>query len=367
MVRIKIILYTLFFGLLGCAEVAEKNVDPYIQDIIKGKDELPIKSVTTIPVDEHEIFMPMHPRRDSHGNYIIVNQPINGERSLYLIGSDGQLLAKTGRDGRGPGEFNTINHVELTEDNQLFVLDLGNNKILHFEVTSSDIVFQNEFSMNRAELGGHFRSIHKINSIFWGVLATTGFPSQLVLVELDNSFRLKREHLKIPIHFPNIHFSQSQRFSNAGWSSNSQTFNYFLFDSLVVHSYDVEKETLSRHPLHSPHVHRPQTAINKEFIAKRYGGESPPLPPGNTQSNLVSSEFELVQLHQVLRDDNLVLGCILNYGEEFTYLLLHDARAVKTKYIRLPYPFFCQAFVDSIIIGMKSTEDEDSQLIVIRI
>ena len=355
----------MILALCSCAKVSEKNISPYIQEVIQGLEEISIKSVTPIPVEEHEIFMPMHPRRDSFGNYIVVNQPISGERSLYLIGSDGQLLAKTGRDGRGPGEFVTINHVELTEENQLFVLDLGNSKILHFEVTSNDIVFQDEFSMNRAELGGHFRSIHQINDTFWGVLATPGFSSVLSLVELDKTFRLKREHLKIPIHFPNIHLSQSQRFSNAGWSSDSQTFNYFLFDSLVVYSYNVATEVLNRHPLHAPHVSRPQTSINREYIAKQFGGEAIPMPPGNVHNDTDTSDFDLVQFHRVMRDGDLTIGCILNYGEEFTYLLLHDIRMNKTQYIKLPYPFFCNAFVDSNIIGMRSAEVEEGKVLVV--
>ncbi|MEX1120647.1 MAG: hypothetical protein WED82_00840 [Balneolales bacterium] len=58
----------------------------------------------------------------SNGNIMILGEP----KQLIEINTQGELLSIIGREGRGPGEFSTINRFVITPDDTLHVFDSAN-------------------------------------------------------------------------------------------------------------------------------------------------------------------------------------------------------------------------------------------------
>ncbi|MCH8495793.1 MAG: 6-bladed beta-propeller [Balneolales bacterium] len=332
-----------------------------MQDLV----EIPIISLIEIPLENHDIYLPQHPLRDKYGNFVLVNQPRGGETCLYLLGPKGEFYAKNGREGRGPGEFGSINHIELTPENDLYVLDLMNSKIIRFKVLERNIEFVGETALNLAKLSGHYRSVHHINGKNWAVLAGSGFRKDLTLVELDDNFLPVREHLHIPNHFPDIHFSQSQMFTNGGWFSDSKSFNYFLYDSLVVYSYNVKSEVLERIELNEPHSNRPQTDMSREFISKKFGRVDNITLPGVSPQTKPSSTYELIQMRSIARDGNIMVGAIQYYGGDNTFVLIHNFESNETNHLRAPRDFTIQSISGSVILGFEVRMEEPNKLLVL--
>ncbi len=366
MSRSKFISFLFLVFVAGCSSTVERNpenIDLFIQGVVHGLEQVTLKSVFEIPVEDHDIYIPQHPLQDNFGNFLLVHQPIGGERCVYLLGPEGQFYAKIGRPGRGPGEFGTINHISLTPQNDLYVLDLMNSKVVRFKVHRRDVEFVDELVMDRTNLGGHFRSIHHMDGREWAVLASDGFRSNLSLVELGDSFRVVTEHLQIPYHFPDIHFSQSQRFTNGGWFSDEQTFNYFLYDSLVVYSYDVVTEVLERRALQWPHLNRTQTQLSQEFITRKFRSLEAPTLPGTPSQSSPSRSYDLIQLYTMARHGNTMVGAIQYYGGEHTYMLIHNFETSRTRYLRGPKDFHIQSLRGSKILGVKVGIDEPNRIL----
>lgn len=352
--------------LAACSQSVEDHTDSFVRAVIQDLVEIPVMSLVEIRLEDHDIYLPQHPIRDNYGNILLVNQPLNGEKSLYLLGPNGEFYTKFGREGRGPGEFGTINHTELTPENDLYVLDLMNSKILFFKVHESNFEFVGEIALDMAKLGGHYRSVHHINGKDWAVLASSGFRKDLTLVELDDTFLPVREHLQIPNHFPDIHFSQSQMFTNGGWFSDSKTFNYFVYDSLVVYSYNVESEVLERNALHEPHLNRPQTEMSREFVIKKFGQVEKITLPGVSSQNKPSSTYELIQMRSIARDEDIMAGSIQYYGGGYTYVLVHNFETNQTQYLKVPKDFAIQSIKGSVILGLEVGVNEPNKLMELK-
>jgi hypothetical protein len=331
----------------GCRDCAD---DAFVGQVIENSEEATIERSFILPIEQHDLFTPMHPRRDRHGHYILVN---GADWSVFLLASDGSLVDKAGGSGKGPGEFTAINHVELSDDNQLYILDMTQDRITHFNVRQDGLELVGILPVDGRSTEGRYRSIHSIQNTFWGLLATPKFNRTFKLLELDSLMNPVREHLEIPSHFPDIHFSQSA-LTNGAWSSDSRMFQHVFFDSLVVYTYDVGTRLSDRHVLSQPHRKRIATPLNQEFISSKFG-------PSETTG------IELPQTRNVRHSNNRLLADILYYGGDHTFLLWHDLASKETRYIKAPPDFHIQNFVGNEIIGLKVIPNQANELVILQL
>lgn len=324
--------------------------DAFVGQVIENMAEAKIVTTFSLPIEHHDLYTPMHPRRDRHGRYILVN---GHDWGVFLLDPDGNLIDKIGGHGKGPGEFTAINHVELTDDNQLYILDLTQDRITHFNVTLDGMELIDIIPVDGRSTEGRYRSIHSIHNTFWGLLATPSFNRTFKLLELDSHLNPVREHLEIPSHFPDIHFSQSL-VTNGAWFSDSRLFQYIFFDSLVVYTYDVSTQLKDRHVLSEPHKRRIATPLNQDFMAAKFG-------PSETEG------LELPQIRNARHSNHRLLADILYYGGDHTYLLWHDLATKETRYIKAPPDFHIQAFVGNEIIGKKVIPNQATELVILQL
>lgn len=330
-----------------CRDCAD---DVFVGQVIVNMAEAKILNRFVLPIEQHEIYSPMHPRRDQYGRYVLIN---GRSWDIFLLEADGSLIHKTGGLGKGPGEFTAINHVELTDDNQLYLLDLTQDRITHFSVTLDGMELIEIIPVDGRSTEGRYRSIHSIHDTFWGLLATPKFNRTFKLLELDSLLNPVQEHIEIPSHFPDIHFSQSL-FTNGAWFSDSRSFQYIFFDSLVVYTYDVSTQLKDRHVLSQPHKKRIATPLNQDFMAAKFG-------PSDTEG------LELPQISRALHSNHRLLADILYYGGDHTYLLWHDLATKETRYIKAPPDFHIQAFVGNDIIGMNVVPKQENEIVILQL
>jgi len=339
----------------------DRTVDAFTAVVVDGLKEMEITNVFELPLEQHEIYYPMHTVQDNSGRYILVN---GVEWEIILLSSDGELVHRTGGNGRGPGEFTAINHVEITDDNQLYVLDLTQNRVTHFSISDNEIEFVKIISIPISTDSGHYRSIHHINGKFWGVLATSEFNRRFYLLELDSLLQPIREHIEIPAHFPNIHFSQSQ-ITNGDWFSGDTTFNYFFYDSLVVYSYDVTTERKSRHILREPHQNRQVRGMNQDFIEEKFGGNPTSLPTDRNTNT--TNDYDLIQTRNMSRYVDMIVTAILYYGGEHTTLILYDVSTGEKRFIKAPSDFHISYFSNNTLIGEQVIPGGPNLVIVLQL
>ena len=60
-------------------------------------------------------------------------------KDIRLFDSDGVLLVRTGRAGRGPGEFDWPQSLELLTPDSLLVFDVGNRRLSVYEITPEEL------------------------------------------------------------------------------------------------------------------------------------------------------------------------------------------------------------------------------------
>lgn len=60
---------------------------------------------------------------------------------LFKFDHNGKLLSTIGRKGRGPGEYLSINSIDLNKNNELFVLDVESSKVSKFDSANNFIEF----------------------------------------------------------------------------------------------------------------------------------------------------------------------------------------------------------------------------------
>ncbi len=76
---------------------------------------------------DHQLARPLAVRTDSEGNIYIADQ---GSLEIKVFDRDGAYLRSIGGRGRGPGEFLSMELVELTPEEHFVVMDRGNLKYI---------------------------------------------------------------------------------------------------------------------------------------------------------------------------------------------------------------------------------------------
>lgn len=68
---------------------------------------------------------------DANGTIYILDRK-NKDHSIFAFDKDGRFISSFGRKGQGPGQYQNISRLLVTEHHELFVRDMGNHKIMYF-------------------------------------------------------------------------------------------------------------------------------------------------------------------------------------------------------------------------------------------
>jgi hypothetical protein len=343
--------------------VSDDDVDPFIETITSSLSEVNIVSTTALLTDESDIFIPMHPRRDYNGNYILVE----GQRwYISLLDKKGAILDRVGGAGQGPGEFQGISQIEIAPNNQLYVLDTPQRRITHYNVTEDKLEFVRvisiEFQTNISHSTNQLRNIHVSDAGIYGIIATPRPERKFELYKLNTSFQPVEKILELEEHFPNIYLSNN-RLTNTSWFFSESTFNYVYLDSMVIYSVDLNTYVTERYTLHEPHIQRNANSLNHHYIAERFASGT----TGNVSNSGSNTNLELAQIFRATRHENIFVVDIIYYGGTHSYLLLFDKTKNDIKYLKAPPGFFIESFVGDEIIGLRVRADATNDVLILNL
>jgi hypothetical protein len=353
----------LFVCTLGCTPIDHQPADddPFIADLISGTDRIPIESVLDLKTEESGIHVPMHAKRVDRDRFIVVD---GLQWTIHLISAEGAVLDRVGGTGRGPGEYQGINHLEVTDTGELYVLDSSLQRITQYRMRNGSIIFERIWPLRFQPGIQMYRSIHAVGNDRYAVALTTRPHRRLELHALDDSFQTVTIHHELKPHFPNIHFSHTQ-LTNAKWFVDpaSSTFNYIYMDSLNVMTVRLPGSTAERHVILSPHRNRVIHPINQRFLDSTYVSQA----GGRPAPDASPKTFELPHTTQAARHmDNIAIQLIY-YGGSSTTILIHNLSNRITRYIEAPPGFFLMSFTDHELLGKVTDADGHNRLLVMRL
>lgn len=137
-----IILFCIFNT--GCSQSSESEILP---EFFESHSNVDVFSVASDPVvtfsftkekvfgDSDDFYLSNSDNVgvDDQGNVFIENQ-----RSIHVYGSDGSYAGSIGREGRGPGEFQTIHNFKL-RGGKIYVYDANQSRVSVFNTNSFDL------------------------------------------------------------------------------------------------------------------------------------------------------------------------------------------------------------------------------------
>lgn len=348
---------------LGCApaDPHPADIDPFIADLISGTDRMPIESVVDLRTEENGIHVPMHAKRVDRERFIVVD----GLRwAIHLISAEGAVLDRVGGMGRGPGEYQGINHLEVTNSGDLYVLDSSLQRITHYRIRNRNLIFERIWPLRFQPGIQMYRSIHAIGDDLYAVALTTRPHRRLELHALDDSFQTVMRHHELKPHFPNIHFSHTQ-LTNAKWfvDPSTSTFNYIYMDSLNVMTVQLPGSASERHVIRAPHRNRKIHPINQRFLDSAYAAQAGSRPAPDA----LPKTFELPHTTQAARDRDLIAIQLMHYGGSTTTILMHNLRTRTTRYVEAPPGFFLLSFKESDLLGKVQDTDGRNRILVLRV
>ncbi len=152
--RLTVLCASLVFlgGTSGTTSGQEFEIHPVIDDLPTCKGplcQIHIERSTTL-TGEH-IVEAAQLKRDSHGRFLMWSQ--FNPHTVYVLDNKGDLLASTGRNGEGPGEFRWITALTITKNDTLQVFDGDLSRVVTFEPHDFDHVKTQRLSVSPGPAG----------------------------------------------------------------------------------------------------------------------------------------------------------------------------------------------------------------------
>jgi hypothetical protein len=125
------------FFLFSCTFTGSTQKKSEFQIFVENLPEREIKELKYIDKDHEYVSKPHRMLVDSYGQMIVVDSEI---WEIHLFSAEGEYLTTVGGVGSGPGEFSQINHISLSEENMLHVLDLNMQIVTSYKVQHGNMV-----------------------------------------------------------------------------------------------------------------------------------------------------------------------------------------------------------------------------------
>ena len=146
------LLVTFLFGtaLLGCGQSPESATESRTGELPK-ENTITLELIASLEsFGDHYISGIRTPMPASNGDIIISEF---GAQQLFRISADGELLQTIGRDGRGPGEFQSIYSLLMAPGDSLHVFDINNSRHQVFGTDGESWSYARELERMRPNAG----------------------------------------------------------------------------------------------------------------------------------------------------------------------------------------------------------------------
>lgn len=275
---------TAFYLLLLVSCEGEESTSDDLNDsyIANLQDHLPEMQVSSgnLPLPSSILQVRRVRALENSDQFVVVD---GADRSIALVDRKGELLSKTGGEGRGPEQFLNIAQLHVGQNGRIYLLDMLLFRITVYEVENNALQYVDAYTYKNP--ANH--SLHRIyvtSSGKYGVFnETKGFrtpDNRFLLYRLDENFLPAEQLLEMPGHqrqkvnnpefdlyMPNALLRQTL------WDVEGEWFYYVSSYEPVINKYHLEtgkSEEVSIRPISGERVRRD---YHIRFFKERFGNE----------------------------------------------------------------------------------------------
>lgn len=338
--------------------------DPFLEWVIQ---ELPEKIV----INEH--VLQSQPGISPGAKLMLNNKKMvisdNSRSAISLFSETGELLDETGRNGRGPGEFETINDIQIGPDGYLYVLDLNLMRVTSFRVNDT-FEYLNTYSLTRTmdmQLSKIIHGDSGMYAVFNKIEDFSTGKNANQLYSLNDDFTIRNHLLDFPGNekfemLPGV-FTDHLVGLKMHWDVAGDEFYYISSHDFEITKYNlVSGEELTRKIFDKGPVERVMTPVQLSLLEKRF---EPILLRNPSFGETLKDSDVLPYFRKFSIHENYFLFTILNLDGESGVVLIYDMDTDEVFYIQAPHYFTPFAIHDSRLIGIDYTSQDSRPLLAL--
>ncbi len=300
-------------------------------------------------------------------NYIVISD--NTQHSFSLLSESGELLDRTGRYGRGPGEFEAINEIQIGPDGLLYVLDLLLMRMTSFKV-DEHFEYVNSYSSNHSN-EFHLKSIINSESGLFGIFNRVTSPfndnSQFQLYSMNDDLTMNEYLFEIPgnekIELQSGIFTDHLAGLTTFWGVKDDQLYYVSSHDFTIHEFNLgtgDQGSISF--LEHVPEDRPMTPTHLSILEERF---EPILRRDPSYAKALQNIDRLPFIRQLTIHENYFLFTILKLDSTSGVVLVYDSESEEVWYISTPRYFTPFAIHDSRLIGIDYTSPHSNPLLAL--
>jgi hypothetical protein len=347
--------------------------DIFIEEITTSHEEIIVQTsvlpLTDLLFDIRRLFKPDNCQKS---NFIFIEHSTN---HIILAGGNGNELHRTGGEGRGPGEFQSIMWAGIGSGNRLYIIDGLLFRVSVYDIHDSSLNFSNTLSYeNPSNL--FLSSIYPTEHGVYGVYQETeGFytaENRFILYKLDAAYAPAEKVLEMPGH-------ERQKYELTGfdlytphkyrhqshWYMDNNWFYYAKSDDSTIFRYHLETGKKQEITFLKMEKRANSTAFSDLVIQS------------HSENN--GDEYD-AEYWEALHDiDELPLFTSLLVKDPFIYLtllptpgsygitLLLNMEKQETSYFRTPQEYIPRAVCGNSVYGIDFRVEDTQQVVKVEL
>ncbi len=229
----------------GEMTTSEKG-DSFTENLIQNIPELEANS--RVISGSTPILFPLRMLAVPGTNLLIVAD--NTDKTIRLFEENGPEYSTAGGEGRGPGEFESINQLHLGFDKRLYVLDLKLNRLNIFDIDNEGLKFDSAILLEM-EPNLFLQTIYVTELGNYGVFIQRDTGPQpethFLLFRLDDDFFPAKQLLEMPGNeqqqvSSNL-FMDSYFGRRTYWDLDNDWFYYITSHQPIIHIFNLKAES----------------------------------------------------------------------------------------------------------------------------
>ena len=280
----------------------------------------------------------------------------NTDKTIRLFDENGPEYSKAGGEGRGPGEFESINQLHLGYDKRLYVLDLKLKRLNIFDIDNEVLNFDSSIVLEM-EPNLFLQTIYVTELGNYGVFIQRDTVQQpetrFLLFQLDDDFFPAKQLLEMPGNdqqqvSSNL-FTDSYFGRRTYWDLDNDWFYYITSHQPIIHKFNLKAESMGD----TLHLDLP-------------GRLNDPVTLGHIKEHLsfIEEDFHWEVLEEsiswpLFRDfkvqNNTMLFYIFFPGGDKGIYLSTDITSKEVKFFYTPYEFGRVSLRDETVYGIDAS------------
>lgn len=364
----------LLFTAAGCllascyAEpTGRSKTDPFFKEIYTILNEEQSHAQQYINPRNLNIAIPIQVRTVKQGGFIVADGKTN---QIKLLDNNGYTLSQAGAKGRGPGEFGTINHIQVDDRGRMYVVDIKLKRISVFSIARQQVLYEQSFPLSY-ESEGYLKALHV------GPQGRYGVYSSKVLFKQDRNrhtlYRLNKrfEPVENVLEMPG-----NRRIANelgimikhplgprTFWDFRDSLFYYGTSYDFKIHTLNLSTgDTATIAPIDLPP--RRKTPMNTEYLFERL---APIFEVDPVFEDAIDQSDYLPLMDEIVAGRERILLNTYYAGGSDGVIFSIDTRQDRIRYIRIPPNYVVHDLHGNTLYGIDYSDPGNARIMLMEL